>query len=183
MKKIILLFLFIISIINIQAQSYQHPQNQQPKQINSILKVNPFGIVFGSFNLALEMPVAMHTTVTFRANYFPNLNNNSGLGIEIIPKMYFQPYNRMYYPKGLYANLILAYLNVKTKSYYQKSSNILGFGMGLGYQHITNRGLVLEGGVEGIYFGSEGFFPGLSIGIGGVLKYKQRNIGFPNYEE
>ncbi len=117
-----------------------------------VVKVNPLGLVFGSFNAAYEHALSDKSSLEIGANYFNWKNLNlAGFGGEVAYHFYFSKNNDA--PEGIYAapflsanGLSYTYTEYTYTNTVVKTDSAFGIGGGVkaGYQWIFDSGLALD---------------------------------------
>lgn len=130
-------FLLIIALF---VFSFSYSQNGP-----NIVKVNPLGLVFGSFNATFEHALNESSSFEVGANYFNWSNLDlAGYGAEVAYRFYFSKNNEA--PEGIFASPFLS-VNGLTYTYDGDSEDSsFGFGGGVkaGYQWVWDSGLALD---------------------------------------
>lgn len=136
MKKV-LLFVLALSFVNFA------------KAQESVVKVNPLGLVIGVFNVSYERAINEKGAFEVGANYFNWKNLDlSGMGGEVAYRFYFSKNNDA--PEGIYGAPFVNVNSMKYKytnsSLVDKDDSAIGFGGGVkgGYQWIFDSGLALD---------------------------------------
>lgn len=143
----------------------------------NIIKTNPIGLAFGSFNVTYEHALGQSSSFQVGGNFFSKIFGTevSGFGIEAGYRYYITNANKPA-PEGFYVGPRVGYNSFTEKSTDAKASTI-GIGALIGYQWITKVGVTIDLGAGPTYLiatGSDdattttfdGFVPNLTFAIG-----------------
>ncbi len=141
MKKLILSLVFVAFAFTMNAQS-------------NVIKTNPLGLAFGSFNATYERVFGTSSSLLVRGQYMYKL-----LGVDVsltgagLGYRYYFTHTKKPVPGGFYINPQAAFsfgkVNDDTEGNYTAST--IGFGAELGYQWVWDSGFVLDLGIGPMY--------------------------------
>lgn len=143
----------------------------------NIIKTNPIGLAFGSFNVTYEHALNQATSFQIGGNFFSKIFGTevSGFGVEAGYRFYITNSAKPA-PEGFYVGPRVSYNSFTEKATDSKASTI-GIGALIGYQWITKVGVTIDLGAGPTYLiatGSsddtstsfDGFVPNLTFAIG-----------------
>jgi hypothetical protein len=156
MKKVLLLFAFVVLAISLNAQ-------------DNVIKANPLGLAFGNFNATYEKVLNDKSSVLVKASYFYRL-----LGVEVSAfgvggaYRYYITNAKKPVPGGFYGqgqvNFNFGSGNVDDFTY-----TTIGIGAQIGYQWVWDSGFVLDLGIGPAYTILSGETDSFDTTSGGVI--------------
>jgi len=172
MKKIVLLFTFIIGL-----SMSCFAQDDAEENLPNIIKLNPISMAFGNINLIYQRAIGKSSAIQIGGNYWYRFLGTevSGFGIRG-GYQFFVTGRTKTAPEGFYVGPHLSFNSLKERSTdVPTSATTYGVGLMLGYQWVWKSGLSLDLGVGPMYTFAqedgtdntfEGFLPNIMIGIG-----------------
>ena len=130
----------------------------------NIIKTNPIGFSFGSFNATYEMVISSSSSLVFKVQYNYNLflvdEIYKVIGLEDVKSggvglgyRYYFTHLKKEVPTGFYINpqASFSFGSAKVDNSSKESLSILGLGAEIGYQFVWSSGFTLDLGIGPMY--------------------------------